>query len=679
MKADKVTVEELNDNTESLSDDDVTELLSDMRDRAILASEFWEYTYETGRADVDFAVRNKQWDARVLAERNLAGRPSLTMNKLRKHMKQVINDIRQRRPSIHYSIPKHVAAGEKISTESDRQIDLAELYEGLVRKDEEDCGAEAHYDRAFQHAIEAGCGWLRVLTEYEDETFDQRTKITSLRNRWGALLDPAAEEPDFSDSRYGFVFEDMPRKDFLKEYPDAILGEVSSSSQTFKWLTTDTVRVVEYFTRDREEDTLLLLSDGTVTRESKVKDVLDDLRRGGVKVERRRKIEVWVVRWHKATAWSLLEGPKVWPGSTIPLVPVLGEAVDLEDVTFYRSLVHDAKDEQRAHNFWMTSATERVALSPKAPWVGTQEQFRGHPEWDDANTKNYSKLTYNPDPSAPGPPRREQPAPIPAAELTMAQSFEQGIMSTLGRYEASVGQRSNETSGKAIMARAQESDQGSFNFVDNLARAMRRIGIIEAELIPQIFDSERRVTIKSAEGSEDSVVINKVVRDTESGRNVIVHDMASSTLTVVVKASKSSDSMRMEVVEALTEVARTVPSIGALVTDVIAANMDWPGAKQLADRIRRSLPPQVLSDEERKDMGIDKDQGPNPEQQMEMAKMESEVKKEEISLEIAKIKLQEAQAKASQLQGQGADQIRKIVAEAMAELLSQQQAPMMQA
>jgi hypothetical protein len=43
------------------------------------------------------------------------------------------------------------------------------------------------------------------------------------------------------------------------------------------------------------------------------------------------------------------------------------------------------------------------------------------------------------------------------------------IKSVTGQYNASLGQTSNERSGKAILARQRESDTGTYHYVDNYA------------------------------------------------------------------------------------------------------------------------------------------------------------------------------------------------------------------
>src|SRR5688500_6818393 len=69
------------------------------------------------------------------------------------------------------------------------------------------------------------------------------------------------------------------------------------------------------------------------------------------------------------------------------------------------------------------------------------------------------------------------------------------MKSFIGIYDASLGARSNETSGRAIMARQREGDVSTFHFIDNLSRAIRHGGRILLDLIPTVYTTERMIRI----------------------------------------------------------------------------------------------------------------------------------------------------------------------------------------
>lgn len=655
-------------------------VLKEARERATRGMDGWKHNFDTARDDVSF-IAGEQWPESVRKEREDKGRPVLTLNKLPQYIDQVLGDQRQNRPAIHVH---PVEANRSVDAEAVPNINgtqdytLAEIYEALIRNIEYTSNAEAHYDRAFQHAVEGGFGWLRVLTKYSrDDTFEQDLCITSIGNRFSVIMDPDCHELDYSDAMWGMISERMPRAEFTKRYPDAQIGDLGDAERSGLswWHNEDGVRVAEYFSREPANRELLLLSDGRTVWRDEVEKVLDELEQDGVTVVRTRKVKTYKVIWRKITAYSVLEGEVHWPGSTIPIVPVLGKEITVEDKTYYRGLVYHSRDAQRMHNYWMTAATERVALAPKAPYVGAAEAIEGfEKEWQQANTENRSVLRYNGQFDAP---RRDAPPAMPAAELQIAMSMTDEMKATTGIYDASLGNQSNETSGRAILARQRQGDRGTFAYIDNLSRAIRRLGIILIELIPRIYDSERVIRIRFEDETGDWVRINETIRDQQTQEDILVHDITAGKFDVTVKAGPSYQTQRMEAAESMMQFVQAVPSAGAVIMDLLAKNMDWPGSKEIAERLRKQLPPNMLTPEELEENQKNAPEiPPTPEQEAAMAEAEAKKAKAQADMAQAEAQTAEAQAKLAELEIMadmaGPDSmhamVRNLVAEALAEL-----------
>lgn len=685
------------------------DVLREIRERAANGIEAWQHNWDAALEDVEF-LAGAQWPEAIRKEREDEGRPCLTLNKLPQYVDQVSGDQRQNRPAISIHPVEADAASEdnKIpNVAGNEDYSLAQVYEALIRNIEYISNAEAHYDTAFQHAAEGGFGWLRLITKYSsDDAFEQDLCIKSIANRFAVIMDPEATEPDCSDAGWCFIGENMKRSEFTKRYPDASLGDLTDAERTGYtwWVTQDMVRVAEYFYREPATRELLLLSDGRTVWHDEVEDVLDELAEMGDVVIRRRKVKTYKVKWMKVTAYSVLEGPIDWPGRTIPVVPVFGKSITLGDKTYYRGLIRFAKDAQRMHNFWMTAATERVALAPKAPWTGPAEAFEGYEHiWQNANRQNYSFLPYNPTANGDRP-SRAQPADMPAAEINLALAMTDEMKATVGMYDASIGNEGAERSGRAILARQRQGDRGTFAYIDNLARAIRRMGQLCIEVIPRIYDSERVLRLRFEDGEGDWVRINQTVRDEQTGKDILVHDIAAGKFDVTVKAGPSYQTQRMEAAESLMQFVQAVPASGAVVLDLIAKNMDWPGSQEIATRLKKTLPAGILSKDEMEKEGIEPPQ-PTPEQQATMAKAKADTAQAEADMEGAnadKVKAQadvekaradtaKAQADMAEAQRQLAEieqaaaiagpgtmeeTVRNLVAEALAELMEQgQQVP----
>ena len=676
------------------------DILREARDRAQRASGWWRHNFNAAKEDIAFLAGN-QWPDNITLERTEEQRPVLTLNTLPQYVDQVVGDQRQNRPAISVhpveADKRKGAEGKLKNVAGSQDYSLAEVYQGLIRNIEYISNAEAHYDTAFQHAVEGGFGWLRVLTQYSTEdSFELDLVIRSIHNRFSVLMDPDAIEPDFSDANWCLVSQWMKKSEFKKRYPNKRRGDLTDADRgdLSWWVTDEDIKVSEYFYREPETRTLYLLSDGRVVWHEDVEPVLDELAEMGVTITRTRKVKTYRVKWEKITAYDRLEGPVDWPGSTIPVIPVFGKEITMGDKVYYRGLIRYAKDAQKMHNYWMTSATERVALAPKAPYVAEDEAIEGYEyEWQNANRKNFSVLRYK---TGYQKPQREQPATMPAAELQLALSATDELKETIGIYDPSLGAESNETSGKAILARQRQGDRGTFAYIDNLSRAIRRVGKVLIELIPQIYDSERVLRLRFEDDSGDWVKINQTVKDDETGKDVLVHDIAAGKFDVTVKAGPSYQTQRLEAADTMMEFVQAVPQSGQVVLDLIAKNMDWPGSQEIAKRLKKTLPPGMLDPDEMKEEGIEPPQL-TPEQQTEVAKAEAdkakaeaELQKLQIESEAAKIQAEadkataqaniaEAQAKMAEIeqnaQAAGQDSIeetvRNLVAEAMAEFMAQ--------
>jgi len=571
------------------------------KERSLLASKYWQRTYDLSRDDTAFAYGD-QWDDKSLEVRK--GRPTLTLNKMGQFISRLVGDQRQNVQQI-----KCIAAGNFDSTlqnlDGTKDYKQSQVLEGLIRNIEIISNAPYQYKTSFQHAVEGGFGWLRVLTDYADgDSFDLDLKVQAIRHRYTVMIDPDAVEPDASDMNWAFITERMSDEEFRKRYPDGIIADLSrvTADHVPFWGVDKTVVVSEYFVRKPVVKTLLLMSNNETYWKDEVKDVLDELATQGVTVSRERKVNTFKVLWYKITAGGIVEGPKEWVGSTIPIVPVWGKEIDLDGKREFRGLIHDAKDAQRMHNYWMSAATERVALAPKAPWVGAAENFEGHTEkWDTANITNWSYLEYNP--TATGDrPIRTDPPPMPSQELQIASLSEQGIKSSVGMYDAMIGNRSAETSGIAIQSRQQQGDTANFVFTDNLNMAIQRIGKILLECIPAIYDGNRIIRMHFADGTGDFVEINKTIRDEQSGKEVIVHDLSMGKYDSTVTTGPQYMTQRQEAANTMLELVKVIPQVGQIAPDLLAGNPDIPNSDILAQRLKKMIPPNMLSPEEQQEI-----------------------------------------------------------------------------
>lgn len=539
-----------------------------------------------------------QWPEAIKSSRTIDKRPCLTINKIPTFVHQITNDQRQNRPSINVS---------PIGDKSDPEV--AKMLKGLIRYIERSSNADVAYDTGFDSAVTMGWGYWRILTDYESEdTFDQTIKIARISNPFRVYLDPNAEEPDGSDAQWGFISDMIPREEYEESYPDFPVEawQESAIGDEYKnWSTLTHVRVAEYFCYETEERTLLALANGHVGYEDELADeILDEIDANPDLIVNERVVQCKKVKWYKLTAYDILEQSD-WPGKYIPIVRVIGDEVNIEGKFTYAGIVRAAKDPQRMYNFWCTSETELIALAPKAPWIMEEGQIEGHENrWKDANVKSLPYLLYKgtnvagkPSP----PPQRQQFAGPPTGVVNAKISAAQDMQAVTGiRFDATQQERMYDESGKALRELKRVGDLGNFHYVDNLSRSLKYTGRILIDLIPKVYDTKRVLTILREDNTEETAVIDPnqsqpFQRQEDPQGNVnLLYNPKLGHYDVMVTVGPSFATKRAEAADSMLAFMQAVPQSGPLIGDLIAKNMDWPGAEEIASRLASMLPPHLL-------------------------------------------------------------------------------------
>lgn len=553
------------------------------------------------REDFRFSI-GEQWPSDMRSQRATDGRPCLTMNHLKPAIKQVTNELRQQRPAIQIN-PNGNGATRTV----------ADGLQGMCRHIEVNSDAEVAYDISSDHAVRGGRGWIRVLTEYlPGETFDQEIKIAPVVNPFSVYDDPGSEAPDGSDADFRFVIEDVPRFEFKAMYQDAAAADLDDMSsvgdKASEWATKEAVRVAEYFYREKVKVRLHKLKTGEVKKEAD----LSEEDKAGI-VASRDYLEV-TVKWAKITAVDILEEREL-PGIFIPLVPVYGDVLSFDGKKHVEGMVRQAKDPQRMYNFQCSAATEQVALAPKAPFIGAKGQFKsGEAMWKSLNTRNFPYLEYDAiavgGQLAPPPQRNVVEPPIQATAL-LIKLADNDIKATTGIFDASLGERGPEQSGKAILARQKQGDNANYDFSDNLARSIRQVGRILLDYMPHVYDVPRVQRILNPDGSAKYAGIfdgskyepdeaKQMLAEEMQERNIqAMFDIGTGTYDVSVAVGPNFQSRRQEAAESIMNLVNAYPNLMQVAGDLMVANMDWPYAKEIAERLKKMLPPGLAEDGEK--------------------------------------------------------------------------------
>jgi hypothetical protein len=561
--------------------------------------------------DIRFSRLDEQWPDGIIKQRDIEQRPHLTINKMPAFIRQVVNDARQNKPSIKVH-PVDSGADPK----------TAEIINGLIRNIEYTSNADVAYDTAIEASVAGGFGYWRVGMDYAyDDTFDMDLSIERVANQFSVYGDPDSMSADSCDWNVAFVVEPMRKADFEAKYGDKKNADGGNVDVDFEsdawsdagvWLDDETVMVAEWWRREEVEREIVKCSNGHVYDKEEFEsdpDLQAGVQAGILQVVGSRKTKT-----HKVTQ-VIMSGADVlevnpWPGRYIPIIPVYGDEIIVEGKRYLRSLIHNAKDAQRMFNYWRTTSTELVALAPRVPWIGRVGTFNTDAaNWATSNTTSHAYLEF--DSEAP----QRQPLDVgPAAgALQEALNASDDMKAIIGIYDASLGARSNETSGKAIMARQREGDVATFHFIDNLSRAIRHTGRILIDLIPKVYSDERIVRVLGEDGSPKSVQINgaepsqvmgadgEPEMDKDGNPVMALHDLTAGKYDLTVTSGPSFTTRREEAAMQMTEFVRAFPAAAPVIGDILAMNLDWPGADEIAERLKainpalqnKGLPPEV--------------------------------------------------------------------------------------
>ena len=553
--------------------------LKDIREAFKICEEAEAANRHQAMDDLEFGRQGIQWPEEVKRQRERDRRPCLTVNRMPTFIRQIVNDARMNKPAIKCH-----------PVDSNADVETAKVLNGLIRQIEISSNADSAYATAIDNAVSMGFGYFRVDIDFaHNDTFERDIKINRIMNPFSVYRDPRSTAVDSSDWNMCFVTELLTHDEFEANYPDA--EKTDFESQSFEqrdnlWYTDETIRVAEYWSREEIDKEILLLNDGTVVDKNVFDERSDVLTMSGIQPVNSRMTKSSRIKQCFVTGSEILSEIE-WSGHFIPIVPVYGEEVVVGENRNFHSLIHFAKDSQQMYNFWRTAAAELVALAPKAPWIGPIGAFNtDQAKWATANSTNHAFLEYDGGQA----PQRQPFAGVPAGAIQEALNSSDDIKSVIGMTSASNMQ--GEISAKALAARQREGDVATYHFVDNLSRAIRHAGKIIVDLIPYVYNEARVMRVLGEDNTAKTVAINQPVQMNE-GEEPRIFDLTTGKYDVVVKLGPSFNTQRQEAADQMMLLVQQFPQAAPIIGDLIAKNLDWPGAEEMAERLQKLLPSQI--------------------------------------------------------------------------------------
>jgi len=578
------------------------EILKEARRRYKRVSDRESYARNNFKSDLRFAegdsINNFQWPEAV--QTRLKDKVMLTINRVRQHNLDILNDARKSAISIKVRPMRGGASYES-----------AQILDGLIRHIEYISNAGSAYQHALSFAVRAGIGWIRITTDYvADDSFDQEIFIRRVPDPLTVYLDPDITEFDGSDAKWGFVFSEMPRDEFDRAYPklqdsvkDTNLGDGES------WVNEDSVRIAEYFRCVEDEDQLIAYTDPQTGEqvaakkseldEGLMKTVIDD---PSTMV---RSIQLTKVEHFKIVGDKITE-EKVWPGRYIPLIRCVGEETVIDGQLDRKGHTRALLDQQRMLNYNSAAAIEFGAMQTKTPYVGAAEAFEGVENyWKSSNVENFAYLPYkhldDQGNVIPAPQRQAPPMGAPVFLAGVQMAVEQMYLAS-GQNQADFGQPSNERSGVAIENRQRQGDNATYHYLDHQASMIRYAGKQIIDLIPKVYDTPRMLTMRDEAGQESEVQIDPDAPEalqlakTGTDKQSAVFNPLVGSYDVEADVGAAFATRRQEAFAAYTQILTQNKELTSVIGDIAMRFADFPGAEEAAQRLRRLVPQAALED-----------------------------------------------------------------------------------
>lgn len=567
--------------------DSVEDYLDDVRKTYASDIEADQDNREAALEDKKF-VAGEQWDPQVLMERQ--GLPCLTINSIPQFIAQLVGDWRTNQVAV------------KVLPSNSGTKDIADVRSDLIRSIQTRSRAERVYNSAFESMCQCGDGAFRVAVQYAgDDAFDQEIVLEPIDDALSVVWDRLSIDPTGRDATHCFVDDMMPRKEFKARWPETDPSNLRDQERKMLsqngWIDPDAVRVTEHWRIIERQKMLMMFHDGTIyTLDQKPsQDELHQLILKHGQVVRSRLAPCTYAQMHLITGWKILAGPYEWKMTRLPIIRMAGRVVSVGERRVRYGLVRFMKDAIRLRNFWRSVAAEQLGYAPKAQWIAPESAVEGREDlFRQAHLTRDPLLVYNDDAEAP--PQKIEPPAIQQALLNEAMVLTEDIKDVTGIHDAGLGVPSNETSGKAIMARQREGDVSSITYYDNGNAAVMEAGDVINQLIGQIYDGTRIIRIIGEDEAAKLVKINDPMDPKSPNISVGEYDVSITT-------GASYTTRRVEAAEAMMNAIQVFPELMQVAGDLVVKAQDWPGAEELSERLLKTIPSQLLSDKERQEQG----------------------------------------------------------------------------
>ncbi|HHF7341057.1 TPA: portal protein [Legionella anisa] len=625
---------------------DEAEVLNKAREDLVLWDGYFGENITRGKDDMNFLLRD-QWSAVERSEFSRLFKPAMTFNKSYDTVKKVIGEQRKNKPDL--------MVRSLTGKANQKQIDLrADLVRTISYKSQNDLV----YQTGFKSSMMMGFGAWEVVLDYENpRSFNQDIRLELIPDATRVSFDPTALKPHKGDGNFCSRQYVYTKEEFYATFP-WVMNPVSYSDPRslldFQWETRDTIVVCKYTRKEWYPVKLFLLSDGTAVTEYEWEEMQKEIelrkqladgsqvvgniiRKTIPEIVGERMSKDYTIRQYMLTQNQIIEFTD-WPSKYLPIIFVDGDSNFINGQQYTRSFIHEAKDAQKFINYVGSEIAAEIKNRRREQWMGTPDNIQGNEQmWRNPELQS-GILIAKPDQKTGAMPQKMPPWELSQTLLQQYQRGSQDIREILGFSETEQLQ-GRDISGKARRERKMEGSMSSFVWVDNCNQAIEQTGRVILDLLPVIVgENERHMIVSKADGRTESIILNKIVGEDENGEKIRENVLEAGDYDIEIDTGPSFAVQKDIALEFFQQTLQANPQTFPLIADLWAKNLDVQYMPQIAERFKTLVPPQIIAQEEGKQLPP---QPPSPQEQMMQAQMQQQ--QQQMAMNAQKMKIEEQQ------------------------------------
>lgn len=608
-----------------------SDFAKEVRDLLSAAEEADRENVEEAKLDLRFEGFD-QWDERDRNARDRKGLPVITVNVVQQYTAMVVGDWLQNETSI------------KVLPRENADVNIAQVRSELIRSIELQSKAPRIYAACLGQMVSCGISNFRVDVDFAyEDAFEQDIFIRDIPDPLAVKWDPLSFDPTGRDASYCFVGDEISTEEYQRRYPKAALPSAILKDAGSSWSDGRTVQLPEYWKIIEKLRTFGMTVDGRTVDLTDIPQAkwpqlaIDiDTKQPIIREKAKCKYAVQTI----TNGMEELSDPYELKLSRLPIIRVMGRETRVEGKRIRYGLIRAMRDDQRMKNYLRSIRAELVMKAARVNFMAPASAIVGREADYEDNT-----LVYNDGAQPP----TEVTGRNLAALVNEEQFFSQDMMDVTGIHEASRGMPSNETSGRAILARQREGDTATIIYHTNMVDAQQEAGEVINELIPSVYDTARTVRTVGADLGVKMVRVNDPAA-TDSYGNTAHVDLTLGKYDVTISTGASYATRRQEAQDALGQLFQAYPPAAQIMGDLYVASLDVPDAEKMAERARRAMDPKVLGDDAQdgkdpQQIEADKARAAEAEQMQKTGfALEMETKQAEIRHKLAQAEKAEADA-----------------------------------